>query len=93
MARRRRELAQLIASFIETEAKRFGETLKMPPMSVARLVLATSDGLQLAGFLDDDDAEDLYVPFLELLLGVWEEPNHSRQQRTRSKRTSTRNSR
>jgi AcrR family transcriptional regulator len=81
VARRRRDLAQLIASFIETEAKRLGETLKMPPMTIARLVLATSDGLQLAGFLDDDDAEDLYVPFLELLLGVWEQPNHP-QQRT-----------
>jgi AcrR family transcriptional regulator len=72
--RRRRELAELIASFIQQEADHLGETLAMPAITVARLVLATSDGLQLASFLDGDQEEDLYVPFLELLKRIWAQP-------------------
>jgi len=67
----RHEVAELIASFIQSEADRIGETLRMPALTVARLVLAVSDGLQLANFFEEGD-EDLYVPFLELLRGIWE---------------------
>src|SRR5205807_2088654 len=40
VARQRLDLAQMIADFIEDQAARIGETLKMPPLIVARLVLA-----------------------------------------------------
>ena len=72
VARQRLDLARMIAHFIEEQAERIGETLRMPSLTVARLVLACSDGLQLAGFLDGDE-EDLYEPFLKMLLMIWEE--------------------
>ncbi len=75
LRRRRHELAEMIATFIQQEAEHYGEELVMAPITIARLVLATSDGLQLASFLDGDDEEDLYIPFLELLKGIWQQPS------------------
>jgi AcrR family transcriptional regulator len=75
VAQQRLELARMIAQFIEEQAERIGQTLRMPSLIVARLVLACSDGLQLATFLDAGEG-DLYEPFLEMLLTIWEEkPN------------------
>jgi len=82
----RHVVAELIASFIQAEADRLGETLRMPALTIARLVLAVSDGLQLASFFDEGD-DDLYVPFLELLRGIWEgDPNRKPKSKKSTKR-------
>jgi AcrR family transcriptional regulator len=73
IAEQRRAIAQMIATFMDDQAERLGLTMRMPSLTLARIVLATSDGLELAGYLDDTD-EDLYEPFLELLLSAWEAP-------------------
>jgi hypothetical protein len=44
----------------------------MQSLTIARLALACSDGLQLATFLDQNE-EDLYEPFLEMLMTMWED--------------------
>jgi AcrR family transcriptional regulator len=67
----RRARAEMIASFIDEQAARSGLTLKMPSITFARLVLATTDGLEIATFLDGTPG-DLYEPFLQLLSSIWE---------------------
>jgi AcrR family transcriptional regulator len=67
----RRETAEMVASFIEEQAARTGMKLRMPAITLARVVLAASDGIQLASRLDGPD-DDLYEPFLELIVSAWE---------------------
>jgi AcrR family transcriptional regulator len=71
VAQRRRN-AERVAAMIEEQAAHFGLKLKMPAMTVARVALAASDGIELASRFDDDDV--LYPAFLELLLAMWEIP-------------------
>ena len=54
VATQRRELAQIIADFIDQQARLTGAQLRIPSVTVARFALAASDGLQLGGFLDVD---------------------------------------
>ena len=49
VATQRRELAQIIADFIDQQARLTGAQLRIPSITVARIALAASDGLQLAG--------------------------------------------
>jgi AcrR family transcriptional regulator len=72
VAEQRLELARMVAQFIDEQAERIGETMRMPSLTIARLALACSDGLQLATFLDQSE-EDLYEPFLEMLMTMWED--------------------
>jgi AcrR family transcriptional regulator len=72
VAAQRRAIAEMIASFIDDQAARIGETLRMPSLTLARIVLAASDGLELAGYLDGTD--DLHEPFLQLLVSAWGNP-------------------
>lgn len=72
IAAQRRKVAEMIASFIDEQAVRIGVPPRIPSIILARIVLAASDGLQLASYLDDED--DLYEPFLELLVSAWTEP-------------------
>jgi AcrR family transcriptional regulator len=72
VAEQRLELARMIAQFIDEQAERIGETMRMQSLTIARLALACSDGLQLATFLDQNE-EDLYEPFLEMLMTMWED--------------------
>jgi AcrR family transcriptional regulator len=70
VAAQRRKIAEMIARFIDDQLARLGVGLKIPSLTLARIVLATSDGLELAGHLDGSD-DDLYEPFLELLISAW----------------------
>jgi AcrR family transcriptional regulator len=66
----RREIAAKIAAFMDEQSKSAGARLRIPSRTLARLVLATADGLERAADLDPDE-EDLYEPFLELLMSAW----------------------
>jgi AcrR family transcriptional regulator len=85
VAKQRLELAQMIADFIEEQSARLGEILHMDSLTLARLSLACSDGLQLAGFLDKGQP-DLYEPFLALLVTTIEDDPSKKK--TKTKRTS-----
>ena len=81
VAKQRLELAQMIADFIDEQAEQLGEILHMDSLTLARLALACSDGLQLAGFLDKGQ-DDLYEPFLALLVSTIEDdPNGKKAKR------------
>jgi AcrR family transcriptional regulator len=71
-APQREKLAEMVASFIEEQAAQLGVHWRIPTLTVARLVLATTDGLYLAAYLDGS-SDDLYVPFLEALLSLWDQ--------------------
>ena len=81
VAKQRLELAQMIADFMDDQAERLGEIFHMNSLTLARLALACSDGLQLAAFLDKGQA-DLYEPFLALLVSAIEDdPKRKNQNR------------
>jgi hypothetical protein len=73
VARERLGIAEMIARFMDNQAARLGVSLRIPSLTLARIVLATSDGLELAGYLDPSGG-DLYEPFLELLVSAWASP-------------------
>ena len=72
VAKQRLELARMIADFMDDQAERLGEIFHMDSLTLARLTLACSDGLQLATFLDKGQ-KDLYEPFLALLVSTIED--------------------
>lgn len=80
VAKQRLELAQMIADFMDEQAERLGEIFHMDSLTMARLVLACSDGLQLATFLDKGQ-EDLYEPFLALLVSTIEDDPKSKKKK------------
>jgi AcrR family transcriptional regulator len=83
VAKQRLELAQMIADFMDDQAERLGEIFHMDSLTMARLVLACSDGLQLAAFFDRDQ-EDLYEPFLALLVStVEDDPKRKKRAKNR----------
>ena len=73
VAQQRRENAEMVARFMEEQAARVGVVMRMPALTLARVALAASDGIQLAAHLDGE-GDDLYVPFLELLVSAWMQP-------------------
>ena len=77
VAEHRRALARMIADFMEQEAERLGVHLRIPALTLARVVLAVGDGLELASLIEEDQ-DDLYEPFLELLLSAWDTPPRSK---------------
>lgn len=79
VAKQRLELARMIADFIDEQSERLGEILHMDSLTLARLSLACSDGLQLAAYLDRDQ-EDLYEPFLALLVSAIEDDPKKKKQ-------------
>lgn len=72
VAEQRQAVAQMIADFMTDQGKRLGVTFRIPTYTLARIALAAGDGLEMANYLDDTD-EDLYEPFLELLLSAWDQ--------------------
>jgi AcrR family transcriptional regulator len=82
VAKQRLELARMIADFIDEQSARLGGILHMDSLTLARLSLACSDGLQLAGFLDKGQA-DLYEPFLALLVtAIEDDPKRKKTKRS-----------
>jgi AcrR family transcriptional regulator len=73
VAQQRRSIAEMIARFIDDQAARLGVSLRIPSLTLARIVLATADGLEIAGYLDGSE-DDLYEPFLALLISAWDTP-------------------
>jgi AcrR family transcriptional regulator len=73
VAVQRRQTAEMVARFMEEQAARIGASMRMPSLTLARIALAASDGIQLAAYLDGDgDGDDLLEAFLELLVSAWE---------------------
>ncbi|MFL6240231.1 MAG: TetR/AcrR family transcriptional regulator [Actinomycetes bacterium] len=70
VADQRRAVAQMVADFMSEQSARLGARFRIPTLTMARIVLAASDGLEMATHIEDGD--DLYQPFLELLLSAWE---------------------
>ena len=73
VAEHQRALAHTIAEFMEEQASHLGVNLRIPAPTLARIALAAGDGLELASHLHETD-DDLYEPFLELLLSAWDRP-------------------
>jgi len=82
VAEQRRAIAQMIADFMTEQGKRLGVTFRIPTFTLARIALAAGDGLEMANYLDGTD-EDLYEPFLELLLSAWDTPPVPRARKKR----------
>ncbi len=66
-AAHRERTRQMIAQFIEDNAAATGLTLKVPPATLAGILLATSDGFAQTAHPDPGD-DHLYEAFLELLI-------------------------
>jgi AcrR family transcriptional regulator len=65
VAAQRLETMRSLADYITKGVARLGGSLRVPAESLARVLLATNDGVTLASVLDD---EDLYRTFLQLVL-------------------------
>ena len=62
-AHRRKQRAE-VAAFIEEVAEQADMKLRLPPLTLAAMILAVADGLAYATRVD---GEDLFTPFLEVL--------------------------
>lgn len=65
VAAQRLETIRSLADYITKGVARLGGTLRVPAEPLARVLLATNDGITLASHLD---GEDLYGTFLQLVL-------------------------
>ncbi len=65
VAAQRRETVRWLAEYITDGAKRLGGTLDMPAMTLARVILATNEGVTLNSHVD---GVDLYGPFMQLIV-------------------------
>lgn len=65
VAAQRRETVRSLAEYISKGVARLGGSLIVPAESLARVILATNDGVTLASHLD---GEDLYRTFLQLVM-------------------------
>ena len=70
VAGQRRHVAETIAGFIDEMAARTGFRTRIPSLTIARIVLASTSGIEISAVLDGED--DLYEPFLSLLVTAWE---------------------
>ena len=64
-AAQRLETIRSLADYITKGVARLGGTLRIPAEPLARVLLATNDGITLASHLD---GEDLYDTFLQLVM-------------------------
>lgn len=65
VAAQRRETVRSLAEYISKGVARLGGSLRIPAEPLARVLLATNDGVTLASHLD---GEDLYRTFLQLVM-------------------------
>jgi len=65
VAAQRRETVRSLAEYITKGVARLGGSLKIPAEPLARVLLATNDGVTLASHLD---GQDLYRTFLQLVM-------------------------
>ncbi|MEV4235745.1 helix-turn-helix domain-containing protein [Nocardia sp. NPDC049737] len=67
VATKRVEVAEALARFIVEGLDRIGATLLIPPLTFARVLIATTDSIALGTQLDD---VDLYRPTLEMYMSA-----------------------
>lgn len=80
VAAQRRETVRWLSDYITDSLARLGATLHMPAADLARVILATNDGVTLNSHVDD---EDLYRPFLQLIVSnIGPAPDRSSRSRT-----------
>lgn len=65
VAAQRTETVRWLADYITEGSKRLGGTLTIPAETLARVILATNEGVTLHSHVD---GEDLYRPFMELIV-------------------------
>lgn len=66
VATQRLDTVRWLSDYITTSAGRLGGALHMPAETLARVILATNEGVTLNSHIDD---EDLYRPFMQLIVG------------------------
>lgn len=71
VAAQRRETVRALGEFISSNVARIGGTLTMEAETLARVVLAAHDGITLNSLLD---GEDLYRPYLQLVISSVQTP-------------------
>jgi AcrR family transcriptional regulator len=64
---KRTEVAEALADFIVKGVEQLGGTLLIPPLTLARVLIATSDAVVLASELDDID---LYRPIVDMYIAA-----------------------
>src|SRR5262245_38840843 len=67
VAAQRQETVRWLAEYIIDGAKRLGGSLDMPATTLARVILATNEGVTLNSHVD---GEDLYGPFMQLIVSI-----------------------
>ena len=67
MAAKRSEVVEALAKFTVEGLDRIGGTLLIPPLTFAKVLVATSDSVAPASQLDD---VDLYRPIVEMYVSV-----------------------
>ena len=67
VAAKRSEVVEALGRFIVTGLDQLGGTLRMPPLTFAQLLIATSDAIVLGSELDD---VDLYRPIVEMYVSA-----------------------
>nr|ABP44938.1 transcriptional regulator, TetR family [Mycolicibacterium gilvum PYR-GCK] len=65
VAEQRRRTADSLAEYISVHVEKIGGRLRIPAPTLARILIATYEGITLGGHID---GEDLARPFLELVL-------------------------
>jgi AcrR family transcriptional regulator len=65
LSTQRLETVRWLADYISEGAKQIGGVLTIPAESLARVILATNEGVTLNSHVD---GEDLYRPFMELII-------------------------
>ncbi|MDV3128581.1 TetR/AcrR family transcriptional regulator [Mycobacterium sp. 21AC1] len=67
VATKRAEVVEALGRFIIEGVDRMGATLRMPPLTFAQVLIATSEGVVLGSELDD---VDLYRPMVEMYVSA-----------------------
>ncbi len=74
LGEQRLETVRSLGEFISKNVARLGATLTIPAETLARVILAVNDGITLGSHLD---AEDLYHPYLQLVVSSINAPSDS----------------
>ncbi|MDO3634157.1 TetR/AcrR family transcriptional regulator [Mycolicibacterium arseniciresistens] len=80
----REETISSLAEYITVHVEQLGGTLDIPARTLARILLASNEGVTISGHLD---GEDLYGPFLRLVMANIT-PKAAPVRKPRSRRTS-----
>ena len=75
VAAQRRQTADSLAQYISSHVAEIGGRMRMPAATLARILIATNEGVTLGSHVDSDD---LYRPFLEMILANVEPSDVSR---------------